>query len=64
MNKGDVIRSYDNYHLAEFLAQIMDSCAWNGSCGECDEDCPMYDCCNNSPFDNVEEWLDSEAQDG
>lgn len=60
----DRIVSKSPYDLAEFLGQIMD-CCWNsGRCGECDEDCPMYKCCNNQSSDNIEDWLKQEVQDG
>lgn len=59
----DRIRAMSAANLAEFLAQIMDNC-WNaGRCGECDEECPMYECCNDQSSDNVEEWLKQEVQD-
>lgn len=61
---GDKIRTKNNHDLAEWLAQIMD-CCWNAArYGECDEDCPMYNCCNNQLSDNIEDWLNQEAQDG
>lgn len=51
------------YELADFLAQLMDCCFNSGRCGECDEDCPMYDCCNTCGVDNVEDWLMQEANE-
>lgn len=60
----DRIVSKSPYDLAEFLGQIMD-CCWNAGSwgrGECDEDCPMYNCCNNQSSDNIEDWLKQEVQ--
>ena len=58
MNRGDKFRAMSNYELADFFAQLMDCCFNSGRVGECDEDCPMYDCCNNQDSDNIEDWLD------
>lgn len=57
LSNADKIRTKNNHDLAEWLSQIMD-CCWNaGRCGECDENCPMYNCCNNQSSDNIEDWL-------
>ncbi len=61
LSHADKIRTKNDHDLADWLAQIMD-CCWNaGRCGECDEDCPMYNCCNNQSSDNIEDWLKQEA---
>lgn len=63
LSNGDKIRTKNNYNLADWLTQIID-CCWNaGRWGECDEDCPMYNCCNNQSSDNIEDWLKQEAQE-
>lgn len=63
MTNADRIRAMSDAQLAEFLALVMDKC-WNaGWRGECDEDCPLYECCNDQSSDNVEEWLKQEVQD-
>lgn len=64
LSNADKIRTKNDYDLAVWLSQIMD-CCWNsGRSGECDEDCPMYNCCNNQSSDNILEWLKQEAQNG
>lgn len=71
MTNGDRIRAMTDAQLAEFLAQVMDKC-WNLGrrvvCGaefdgECEQDCPMYECCNDQQHDNIEEWLSQEVQE-
>ena len=63
MNRGDKIRAKDNYRLADFLVDIMDHCSAASHFGECSEECPMFDCCHNDRFDNVEDWLDEEIEE-
>lgn len=64
MTNGDRIRSMTDAQLAEFLALVMDKCWRAGRYEECDEDCPLYECCYEQSSDNVEEWLKQEVQDG
>lgn len=61
MTNGANIRSMSNFRLAEFLSQVVDCCFNSGRFGECDEDCPMYRCCNDCGVDNVEDWLEQEV---
>lgn len=63
MTNADRIRAMSDYDMADFLTQIMFNCFNVGRHGECDEDCPMYDCCNNQDSDNVEDWLKQEVQE-
>ena len=59
----DLFHEMKPYELADFLAQLMDCCFNSGRWGECDEECPMYDCCNTCGLDNVEDWLMQEAKE-
>lgn len=60
--RRDVFRAMSDSELAEFLAAILDNCFEFGAHGsKCREDCPMYECCNDQPYDNIEEWLKQEV---
>lgn len=66
MTNGDVIRSKSDYDLADFLAAILDNCYHLGTTHpmrNCNKDCPMYNCCNNTKLNNIEEWLNQEVED-
>lgn len=60
MTNGDVIRSMNNYDLADWIAKIL---TYHGSYVadeyhvDCNTDCPLYKCCNDQPYDNIEDWL-------
>jgi len=62
MTQYDLIHNMDVYQLAEWLDQVMMHCFNLGRFGECGEECPLYKCCNDSPHDNIESWLLSEAE--
>jgi len=60
-NNGDVIRSMNNYDLADWIAKILiyhGKVALNEYHVDCDKRCPLYYCCNDQPTDNIEGWLD------
>lgn len=61
MTNADRIRAMSDAQLAEFLARVTDKCWRAGQRGECDKDCPMYECCNEQVHDNIEEWLIGET---
>ena len=57
---GDVIRGMTDYDLADWIAEIL---TYHGGLYsqrdrfECDQECPLYKCCNDQPSDNIEDWL-------
>jgi hypothetical protein len=60
-NNGDVIRSMNNYDLADWIAKILlyhGEVALNEYHVDCNKKCPLYYCCNDQPTDNIEGWLD------
>lgn len=59
MTNADKIRQMSDEELADFLTAIMDCCG-SGACGTY---CPMWNCCNDQPSDNVEDWLKQEVSD-
>ena len=62
---GDVIRSMNNYDLADWIAKILiyhGKVALNEYHVDCDKGCPLYYCCNDQPTDNIEGWLDLPAE--
>lgn len=73
MTNGDRVRAMSDYDLAEFLSYVTNKCwgfGYRSALGKrfrgeekCDEACPMYKCCNDQKFDNIEEWLSQEVQD-
>ena len=63
MTHLEEIQKMSAFELADLFEQIMDNCFNYGRCGECDEECPMYECCNDSPYDNIEDWLNSEVDE-
>lgn len=65
ITNGYRLRAMSNYELAEFLTEIMDNCFALGHFNryECNKNCPMYNCCNNQKFDNVEDWLGQEVKE-
>ena len=65
MNNGDVIRSMNNYDLADWIAKVLmyHGRAMMDEYGKrCSEKCPLYKCCNDQPTDNIEGWLDLPAE--
>lgn len=65
----DIIVSKTPYDLADWIAQIL---MYHGSFSrrpltiddnECPHECPLYNCCNDQPTDNIEEWLKSPVED-
>lgn len=56
---GDVIRSMNNYDLADWIAKILAYHYWwaRHPMDDCDKECPLYKCCNDQPTDNIEGWL-------
>lgn len=61
MTNADRIRSMTDEELADFLAQITDSCFRAGKWGDCNLECPMWECCNDQESDNIEDWLKQEV---
>lgn len=62
---GDVIRSMNNYDLADWIAKILiyhEKVSLNEYHVDCDKRCPLYKCCNDQPTDNIEGWLDLPAE--
>ena len=60
----DHIVSKTPEELAEWIAQILTyhtRASSNPYKDECDTNCPMYWCCNDQPYDNMEGWLQSPA---
>lgn len=60
VTNGDKIRSMSDYDLADWIAEIL---TYHGALYtqrdrfECDQECPLYKCCNDQPTDNIEGWL-------
>ena len=60
ITNGDKIRSMSDYDLADWIAEIL---TYHGGLYthrdrfECDQECPLYKCCNDQPSDNIEDWL-------
>ena len=63
---GDRIRQMSDEKLAEWLADILNHCDNKKPEELCRMSCPLYKCCNDQPYDNIEDWLKSpvEVQDG
>lgn len=64
MSNGDTIRSMSDYDLADWIAEILiyhGKVALNEYHVDCDKRCPLYKCCNDQPYDNIEDWLKSPA---
>lgn len=63
MTNGDYIRNMSDYDLADWISGILTRhgfYAWGDYRYECDKDCPLYECCNDQPSDNIEDWLKME----
>ena len=63
MSNADCIRSMTDYELADWVAKVL---FYHGLVErhpylDCDKNCPLYECCNDQPTDNIEGWLKSAA---
>ena len=59
---GDRIRYMTDEKLADRIAQILTyhtRASSNSHKDECNINCPLYKCCNDQPYDNIEDWLKS-----
>ena len=60
---ADRIRSMTDYDLADWIAKVLmyhGIVQWHPHL-ICDKNCPLYECCNDQPSDNIEDWLKSSA---
>lgn len=60
---ADRIRAKSDEELADWIAQIL---TYHNvkMYVECEKACPLYKCCNNQPYDNIENWLKSPVEEG
>ena len=58
----DRIISKTPYELAEWIAKILDHCENKMPDELCRMSCPLFKCCNDQPYDNIEDWLKSPAE--
>lgn len=67
---ADRLRAMSVEELAEWIAQILtyhDIFSRRLSTinyHDCPRDCPLYQCCNDQPTDNIEGWLKSPVEEG
>lgn len=59
----DLIVSKTPAELACWISEILMYCTNMVQMGKtvCSMNCPLYQCCNDQPTDNIEEWLLSPA---
>ena len=57
----DLIISKTPEEIAEWLADILNHCENKKPEELCRMSCPLYKCCNDQPYDNIEGWLKSPA---
>lgn len=59
----DRIVSKTPYELADWIADVLNHCDNKAPGAECRDSCPLYKCCNDQPYDNIEDWLKSPAEE-
>lgn len=63
----DEIRMQTPYEMADWIAHIL---VCHGAFVQqidrldCDKECPLYKCCNDQPYDNIEDWLNMPVEEG
>ena len=64
MTNADRIRSMSDYDLADWIAKVLTYHATyvRSDHDDCNHDCPLYKCCNDQPYDNIEDWLKSPTE--
>lgn len=54
LSNGDKIRRMTDEELADLICQIL---TYHDGKIRCPKECPLYECCNDQPTDNIEGWL-------
>lgn len=64
MTNYDLLISKTPEELAEWLADILNHCENKKPEELCYMSCPLYKCCNDQPYDNIEDWLKAPVEEG
>ena len=65
-SNADRIRSMTDEELAEWIAKVLTyhtKNVANSWADVCDPQCPLYKCCNDQPYDNIEDWLKATVEE-